>query len=117
MYGGNWRGDGWRFPAGLTGRLASYPPREGGGRKVEMAMEADITADITVDALGLYCPMPIIMTAKEIKKIAVGQVLAVKSDDAGIKADLPAWCKTTGNELLELSEEGSVFTGFVRRAK
>lgn len=74
-------------------------------------------ADITVDALGLYCPMPIIMTAKEIKKIAVGQVLAVLSDDAGIQADLPAWCKTTGNELLGLTQEGTVYTGLVRRSK
>jgi len=74
-------------------------------------------ADITVDALGLYCPMPIIMTAKEIKKISVGQVLAVKSDDAGIQADLPAWCKTTGHELIELNQDGTVYTGFVRRAK
>lgn len=80
-------------------------------------METDITPNITVDALGLYCPMPIIMTAKEIKKIDVGQVLAVKSDDAGIQADLPAWCKTTGNELLALDQEGTVFTGFVRRTK
>jgi tRNA 2-thiouridine synthesizing protein A len=82
-----------------------------------MAMEADITPNVTVDALGLYCPMPIIMTAKEIKKIAVGQVLAVLSDDAGIEADLPAWCKTTGNELLGLTHEGTIYTGLVRRAK
>jgi len=80
-------------------------------------MAADITADITVDALGLYCPMPIIMTAKEIKKIAVGRVLAVKSDDAGIEADLPAWCKTTGNELIALTHEGPVYTGLVRRSR
>lgn len=73
--------------------------------------------DITVDATGLYCPMPIIMTAKEIKKIQVGQVLAVTADDEGIQADLPAWCNTTGNELLELKKEGSVFTGYVRKTK
>jgi len=73
-------------------------------------------ADLTVDATGLYCPMPIIMTAKEIKKIEAGQVLAVKADDAGIQADLPAWCKTTGNELLSLDEDSGVYTGFVRKA-
>ncbi|MFQ5508322.1 MAG: sulfurtransferase TusA family protein [Leptospirillia bacterium] len=74
-------------------------------------------ADLTLDATGLYCPMPIIMTAKEIKKIEVGQILAVKADDEGIQADLPAWCKTTGNDLLEISRDGSVFTGFVRKTK
>ncbi|MDH4228859.1 MAG: sulfurtransferase TusA family protein [Nitrospirota bacterium] len=74
-------------------------------------------ADVTVDAIGLYCPMPIIMTAREIKKIQTGQMLAVKSDDAGIQADLPAWCKTTGNELVALTQDGTVFTGLVRKTK
>jgi TusA-related sulfurtransferase len=73
-------------------------------------------ADTNLDATGLYCPMPIIMTAKEMKKMTSGQVLAVKADDEGIKADLPAWCKTTKNELLELTQDGSVFTGYVRKA-
>lgn len=78
-------------------------------------MNADITANITVDATGLYCPMPIIMMAREIKKIDAGQVLEVKADDEGIQADLPAWCKQTGNELLDLSRDGAVFTGYVKK--
>ena len=73
--------------------------------------------DITVDATGLYCPMPIIMMAKEIKKIDVGQVLAVLADDPGIEADLPAWCHTTGHEMIDLAHEGKVYTGRVRRTK
>jgi TusA-related sulfurtransferase len=72
-------------------------------------------AHVTLDATGLYCPMPIIMTAKEIKKIDSGQVLAVKADDAGIQADLPAWCRTTGHELLEIVQDGEVFTGYVKK--
>ncbi|MDH5528075.1 MAG: sulfurtransferase TusA family protein [Nitrospirota bacterium] len=80
-------------------------------------MPSDISAALTVDATGLYCPMPIIMTSKEIKKIEIGQVLEVRADDAGIKADLPAWCKTTGHELLELTQDGKVFTGLVRKTR
>ena len=41
----------------------------------------------------------------------------MKADDEGIQADLPAWCKTTGNELLELTRDGAVFTGYVRKTK
>ncbi len=74
-----------------------------------------MNADITLDATGLYCPMPIIMAAKEIKKIDAGQILAIKADDEGIQADLPAWCKTTGNELLDLSRDGAIFTGYVKK--
>jgi len=82
-----------------------------------MANETDMAPAATVDALGLYCPMPIVMMSKEIKKIDVGQVLAVLADDPGIEADLPAWCNTTGHKMLDLKVEGKVYTGLVRRTK
>jgi len=82
-----------------------------------MANDSDMAPAATVDALGLYCPMPIVMMSKEIKKIEVGQVLAVLADDAGIEADLPAWCNTTGHKMLGLTVEGKVYTGLVRRTK
>lgn len=62
-------------------------------------------ADVHLDTLGLFCPMPIIKTSKKIKELKVGQVLEVVSDDEGIKKDMPAWCETTGHEFLGLEEE------------
>ena len=62
-------------------------------------------ADVRLDTLGLFCPMPIIKTSKKIKDLVVGQVLEVVSDDEGIKKDMPAWCETTGHEFLGLEEE------------
>ena len=44
-----------------------------------------IQADVKLDTLGYFCPMPIIMTLKKIKELALGQVLEVVSDDEGIK--------------------------------
>lgn len=82
-----------------------------------MTNDSDSAPAATVDALGLYCPMPIVMMSKEIKKIEVGQVLAVLADDPGIEADLPAWCNTTGHKMLSLGVEGKVYTGLVRRTK
>jgi len=40
-------------------------------------------ADETLDCVGLYCPMPIVKTAKKIKEIKVGDVLEVIADDKG----------------------------------
>lgn len=78
-------------------------------------------ADVTLDTLGYFCPMPIIMTSKKIKELSVGQVLEVISDDEGIKKDMPAWCQTTGHEMVTLEEEHNdgrpVFKAFVRKAK
>lgn len=79
-----------------------------------------IQADVTLDTLGYFCPMPIIMTSKKIKELTPGQVLVVLSDDEGIKKDMPAWCQSTGHEMLGLEEDGStpkrVYKAFVKKA-
>lgn len=37
------------------------------------------------------------------------EVLEVLADDKGIREDMPAWCKATGNELIGMEEEGGQF--------
>ena len=74
-----------------------------------------IESDVTLDAMGLYCPMPIVMTAKKIKGMKVGEVLEVLNDDEGIKKDMPAWCKNTGNEFLSLVEDNGAFRVYVKK--
>jgi tRNA 2-thiouridine synthesizing protein A len=74
-------------------------------------------ADQTLDCVGLYCPMPIVKTSQQIKKMKVGEVLEVASDDKGIKEDMPAWCRTTGNEFLGMEEQDGEIKVFVRKLK
>ncbi len=74
-----------------------------------------IRADETLDCVGLYCPMPILMTAEKIAQMAPGQVLEVISDDKGIRTDMPAWCESTGNEFLGIEEEGREYRVYVRK--
>jgi len=74
-------------------------------------------ADITLDCFGLLCPMPIILTAEKVKTMAAGQVLEVVSTDEGIKTDMPAWCKATGQEYLGTEEKNGEYYSFVRRIK
>lgn len=74
-----------------------------------------ITADLTLDTLGLYCPIPVILTSKKIKEMTQNQILEVLSDDEGIKKDMPVWCKNSGNELIELIQEGDIFKLYVRK--
>jgi tRNA 2-thiouridine synthesizing protein A len=80
-----------------------------------------IQADVKLDTLGYFCPMPIIMTLKKIKELTLGQVLEVVSDDEGIKKDMPAWCDTTGHQMVGLEEEqtksGTIYKAFVKKTK
>lgn len=76
-----------------------------------------IRPDRTLDTIGLLCPIPIIKTAKLVKEMAVGEVVLVLSDDWGIQVDMPAWCKSSRNELLGIVEEGEVLKAYVRKAR
>lgn len=74
-----------------------------------------IKADVTLDAVGLFCPVPILKTSMKMKELKIGQVLEVLADDEGIKEDMPAWCKSTGNEYLGLERDGDVYKVYVRK--
>ncbi len=69
-----------------------------------------------IDAKGLSCPMPIVKTAQAVKALASGQLMEVLATDPGSTKDFAAWCKTTGNVLVESSAEGGVYR-FVLRKK
>ncbi len=71
--------------------------------------------DQTLDTLGLFCPLPIILTSKKIKEMQSGQVLLVLCDDVGIKKDMPVWCKDSGNTLIETIEEKGIFKCYVQK--
>ena len=73
--------------------------------------------DATLDCVGLYCPMPIAQTAKKLKELETGQVLEVLADDEGIKEDMPAWCRVTGNELLGIEEQAGEYKVYVRKSE
>ncbi|MCG7844301.1 MAG: sulfurtransferase TusA family protein [Methanomassiliicoccales archaeon] len=71
----------------------------------------------TLDAKGLMCPMPIVKLAKKMKELPVGAVLELIADDEGSKEDVPAWCKRTGNELVEQKDDGIVFYFYIKKTQ
>jgi tRNA 2-thiouridine synthesizing protein A len=69
----------------------------------------------TVDAKGLSCPMPIVKTAQAMKALDPGAVLEVLATDPGSVKDFAAWCRSTGNELVDQSSDGAVYRFVIRR--
>ena len=72
-------------------------------------------ADVALDCFGLLCPMPVIKTAQSIKEMKIGQVLEVSATDMGIKNDLPAWCRSTGQEYLGLEEKDGEYRAYIKK--
>ena len=75
-----------------------------------------IQVDMTVNAKGLSCPMPIVKTKKAINELQPGQVLEVQATDKGSKADIKAWAESTGHQYLGTIEEGDVLKHYIRKA-
>lgn len=77
-----------------------------------------MTTNATLDTSGMSCPMPVLKTKAAMEKLPVGQILELVSTDVGARTDIPAWCRRTGQELVETSEspDGKLLF-FIRKAK
>lgn len=75
-----------------------------------------MNTDKILDAKGLACPMPIVRTKKAINELESGQVLEVHATDKGSVADITAWTKSGGHELLKAIEEDAVFKFWIKKS-
>ena len=69
----------------------------------------------TIDARGLSCPMPIVKTAQACRVVPAGSVVELLATDPGSTKDVSAWCRATGNELLDQTVDGSTYRFLIRR--
>lgn len=72
-------------------------------------------ADLTLDARGLPCPMPVVKAKKAIDSLQPGQTLEVLATDPGSKADFAAWTRSTGHVLVTAQEAGGQFSYLIRK--
>jgi tRNA 2-thiouridine synthesizing protein A len=73
-------------------------------------------SDLTLDCIGKKCPMPVLMTKKELKKMSSGQTLELVVDDKGALKDVPALLTKTGDELVETRQDNGRITFVIKKA-
>ena len=73
-----------------------------------------MSATETLDAKGLNCPLPILHARKKLNAMASGDVLEILATDPGSVADFEAFCRQTGNELVDSSQDGDVYKFQIR---
>ncbi len=78
---------------------------------------ADIKPDQVIDLKGLLCPMPVVKLSIAIKKLTVGAVIEGIATDPGVMADIPAWARSTGNELVSIEQQGKEYHFVVKKVK
>jgi len=72
-------------------------------------------ADQVLDAKGLNCPLPILRAKKALKDMTTGSTLQVLATDPGSVKDFEAFCRTTGNQLLESKVDGKIYQFLIKR--
>lgn len=116
----------------ITYRAMTASIPEPGQRGEEMDSTREITSDtgldtphgeddsptvaIEIDACGMQCPGPILSVKKALDSIEPGQCVCVRATDSGFAADIPAWCKSTGHTLEDLSSENGVYAARICKA-
>ena len=76
---------------------------------------SDLTIVVELDTRGLNCPLPILKAKKSLASMVSGQLLRVTSTDTGSMRDFQAFCKQTGNDLVEQQTLGAEFVHVLRR--
>ena len=74
-----------------------------------------MNADKLLDAKGLACPMPIVKTKKSMNDMETGQILEIHATDKGAQADLAAWSRSGGHEIVQSTEENGVFKFWIKK--
>ena len=72
-------------------------------------------ADHTLDAKGLNCPLPILKARKALKEVPSDGTLEILATDPGSVADFEAFCRQTGNELVEHSEDDGIYRFLIKK--
>ncbi len=72
--------------------------------------------NVTIDACGLQCPGPILKVREVIDTMQPGQTMSIAASDPGFGADIGAWCRTAGHELVDVKREGAVFHATICKA-
>ena len=80
-----------------------------------MSQEIEVNSKINLE--GLLCPIPVVKVSKAVKDLPIGGVLEATATDPGVLADIPAWARTTGNEVIKIEREGKLVRFLVRRLK
>ncbi len=69
-------------------------------------------ANVVLDLKGSVCPGPLLGAKQMVDELVPGQVLLLVSDCPGTEADLFAWAKQTGNQVLKSEKHADGGTGY-----
>ncbi len=80
------------------------------------SLQGGASAVRQLDLSRLQCPGPIVRLSQELGKMAVGEEVGLKAQPA-FGADLAAWCRSAGHEVVAQQSSGGLLTATVRKCE
>ncbi len=71
--------------------------------------------DLTVDCIGLKCPLPVLMARKRLGDLSPGERVTIYADDPLAPLDLAHLAQEEGLEVLRSVQSGATFEIVLRR--
>jgi cysteine desulfurase len=90
-------------------RSANPQPVPASGQRATAAAEPPTVAAApatVLDSRGRRCPLPVLDLARALPELPIGGELTVLADDPAAASDIPAWCRMTGQQLVEIQAAG-----------
>jgi NADPH-dependent 2,4-dienoyl-CoA reductase/sulfur reductase-like enzyme/peroxiredoxin family protein/rhodanese-related sulfurtransferase/TusA-related sulfurtransferase len=82
---------------------------------VKPANEAP-TKIVEVNACGLQCPGPVMRLKQEMDVLQPGEALSITASDPGFLNDAPAWARSTGNVVRDISVNKGIVKAVIEKA-
>jgi tRNA 2-thiouridine synthesizing protein A len=73
--------------------------------------------DKTLDCVGLFCPEPVFRTRMQLDEMKIGETLEIMADDPAAKPDIENLAKNLGQEILSVTQEGTVTRILMKKVK
>ena len=68
-----------------------------------------------LDARGLNCPLPILRAKKTMNGMNSGEILKIVATDPGSVKDFEAFCRQSGDELMDTNEADGEYTYLIKK--
>lgn len=96
--------------------LASKLPHHRFGKPLPTVPPHPQVAD-SLDARRMGCPLPLLHTARSLRRLAVGEILEIVSIDPGSVNDIEVLCNSAGAKLLALAEGEYGYAYYLERGR
>jgi tRNA 2-thiouridine synthesizing protein A len=78
---------------------------------------SELKADIELDTRGLRCPEPVMMLHRQIRKMAVGDIVNVIATDPATARDIPNFCEFLPHELIATNVVNGEYLYWVKKGQ